>query len=137
MYRKILVPMALTHNLSPRMLQVAETLSGGGGEIIALHVYEAPQGSVSVYLDEDLVNAAFKKTAELLTEKLKGYPRVTGKIIKGHSARSIIDFATENGIDCIVMGSHKPGLTDYLLGSTAARVVRHAACAVHVMRVES
>ena len=37
-------------------------------------------------------------------------------------------------IECIVMGSHKPGFSDYLLGSTAARVVRHAPCAVHVYR---
>ena len=47
---------------------------------------------------------------------------------------SIIDFATSSGIDCIVIGSHRPGLSDYFLGSTASRVVRHAPCAVHVFR---
>ena len=48
--------------------------------------------------------------------------------------QDVVDFAAEMKADCIVMGSHKPGLADYLLGSTAARVVRHAPCAVHVMR---
>jgi nucleotide-binding universal stress UspA family protein len=55
-------------------------------------------------------------------------------VIKGHSGRSIIDVAVQKNADCIVIGSHKPGLIDYLLGSTAARVVRHAPCNVHVLR---
>jgi len=37
-------------------------------------------------------------------------------------------------VDLIIVGSHKPGLQDYLLGSTAARVVRHAMCSVLVGR---
>lgn len=134
MYKKILVPMALTHNISPQMLRVAQALCDEGGEIVALHVYETPQGSASVYLDEDTVKAGFEKARTLLKEKLKDSPGVIPKIVKGHSARTIIDFAADNGVDCVVMGSHKPGLTDYFLGSTAARVVRHAPCAVHVNR---
>ena len=34
----------------------------------------------------------------------------------------------------IVIASHDPGLVDYLLGSVAARVVRHAHCSVLVTR---
>ena len=34
----------------------------------------------------------------------------------------------------IVMASHDPVLSDYLLGSVAARVVRHAHCSVLVAR---
>ena len=134
MYKKILVPMALDHNVSSSMLEVAQALRAEGGEIIALHVYETPQGSVSAYLDEEAVKSGFEKARTLLMNKLTDYTDVTPIIVKGHSARTIIDFATENAIDCIVMGSHKPGLSDYFLGSTAARVVRHAPCAVHVSR---
>ncbi|MEP3276850.1 MAG: universal stress protein [Stappiaceae bacterium] len=134
MYKKILVPMALDHGLSPQTLEVAKALCAENGEIIALHVYEAPQGSISAYLDEETVRAGFTKAEILLSEKLAGVPGVTQKIVKGHSGRTIIDFANENGVDCIVIGSHKPGLSDYFLGSTTARVVRHAQCAVHVQR---
>lgn len=134
MYNKILVPMALDHGISPQTLAAANALLNEGGEIIALHVYEAPQGSVSVYLDEKLVKAGFDRAREALEEKLSGLENVTPAIEKGHSARTIIDFAGDNGVDCIVIGSHKPGLSDYFLGSTAARVVRHATCAVHVHR---
>ncbi|MEM9551434.1 MAG: universal stress protein [Pseudomonadota bacterium] len=134
MYNKILVPMALDHGISPHTLEIAQSLLATGGEVMALHVYEAPQGTVSVYLDEEVVNRGFAKARKNLIEKLADHPDVTPVIVKGHSARTIIDYADANDFDCIVVGSHKPGLSDFFLGSTAARVVRHASCAVHVHR---
>ena len=134
MYRKILVPMALDHGLSPQTLVIARALTGGSGEIVALHVYEMPQGSVSVYLDQDAVAEGFSRARQLLLEKLESTPDVKPELVKGHTARTIIDYANDNEIDCIVIGSHRPGLSDYFLGSTASRVVRHAKCAVHVHR---
>ena len=134
MYKKILVPMALDHGISPQTLEIAKALRTTDGQIIALHVYEAPEGTVSAYLDEEVVKAAFENAKRRLDEKVADLPDITAKIVKGHSARTIIDFAKSNGIDCIIIGSHKPGLSDYFLGSTAARVVRHAECAVHVHR---
>ncbi|WP_415404043.1 universal stress protein [Tateyamaria sp. SN3-11] len=137
MYTKILVPMALDHGVSTQTLGIANALRSTGGEIIALHVHEAPQGSVSAYLDEATVAAGFERARAALTEKLSGHTDVTPVIVKGHSSRTIIDYALSHGIDCIVMGSHKPDLSDYFLGSTASRVVRHAGCAVHVHRASS
>jgi nucleotide-binding universal stress UspA family protein len=134
MYRKILVPLALDHGIAPQTLGVAKALLDPGGEIVALHVYEAPQGSVSAYLDEDTVRSGFEAAKARLDAKVAGTADVTAVILKGHTARTIIDFATQQDVDCIVIGSHKPGLRDYLLGSTAGRVVRHAPCAVHVQR---
>lgn len=126
--------MALDHGVSPQTIEIARALLAPGGEIVALHVYEAPQGSVSAYLDEETVRAAYEGARKRLNEKVAGIDDLTPIITKGHTARTIIDFASEEGVDCIVIGSHKPGLRDYLLGSTAARVVRHAGCAVHVHR---
>jgi nucleotide-binding universal stress UspA family protein len=134
MYRKVLVPMALDHGLSSQTLAIAEALAGDAGEIIALHVYEEPQGSVTAYLDADAVEEGFARAKAQLTDKLAGLNGVKAEIIKGHTYRTIIDFAGTHDVECIVIGSHKPGLSDYLLGSTAARVVRHAPCAVHVHR---
>ncbi len=56
--------------------------------------------------------------------------------IVGHGTiyREILRYAEETGCDLIVMGSHRPELQDYLLGPNAARVVRHAACSVMVVR---
>ncbi len=134
MYNKILVPMALDHGVSEQTIKVAQGLSGGSGEIIALHVYEAPQRSVAAYLDEAAVRESMELAKSNLAEKTAQYAGVRAELVQGHSARTIIDYAADNGIDCIVMGSHKPGLSDYFLGSTAARVVQHAPCAVHVVR---
>ena len=134
MYDHIIVPMALDHGFGKTALALANKLLNENGKITALHVYEAPQGSVSAYLDEEVVCQAFAATKAKLSERVAGQANVTPVVEKGHSGRTIIDYATAQGADCIVMGSHKPGLIDYLLGSTAARVVRHAPCAVHVLR---
>jgi nucleotide-binding universal stress UspA family protein len=53
---------------------------------------------------------------------------------QGHSSNTILDEAEALGADCIVLGSHRPDYRDYLIGSTAARVVRHAQCTVVVER---
>ena len=134
MYQKILVPMALDHGVSPQTLAVAKALAADNGHITAMHVYEAPQGSVAAYLDAETVKEGFETARETLAEKTRNLAGVETVLVKGHTYRTIIDYAAQQGVDCIVIGSHKPGLGDYFLGSTAARVVRHAPCAVHVCR---
>ena len=127
MYNKILVPMALDHGISPETLEIARALRAEGGEIIALHVHEAPQSSVKAYLDEEIIQAGFDLARQKLEEQTAG--------IEGILPMAAFRLSgPDNGIDCIVIGSPRPGLRDYFLGSTAARVVRHASCAVHVQR---
>ncbi|WP_136441893.1 universal stress protein [Pacificoceanicola onchidii] len=134
MYDKVLVPMALDHGISPQTLEIAKAICSENGEITALHVFEVPKGSVSVYIGEDTVERGFQSARALLEEKVAGLPGVKPEITRGQAHHAIIDYAVEHGFDCIVIGSHKPGLVDYFIGSTAARVVRHAPCAVHIHR---
>ena len=61
MYDKILVPMALDHGISGQTLEVARALCGSKGKITALHVFEVPKSSVSVYIDEKAVDRAFER----------------------------------------------------------------------------
>jgi nucleotide-binding universal stress UspA family protein len=56
------------------------------------------------------------------------------RVAQGSIYDAILRTADEIGCDCIVMGSHRPELKDYLLGPNAARVVRHAPCSVMVVR---
>jgi nucleotide-binding universal stress UspA family protein len=72
-----------------------------------------------------------------MNDRVAAMDNVKALTVQGHSGRTIVDTATTLKVDCIVLGSHKPGLIDYLLGSTAARVVQHAPCAVHVARYPS
>lgn len=134
MYDKILVPMALDHGISSQTLEIARAMLSPGGEIVALHVFEVPRGSVSAYLGEDVIQKGFDRASNLLKEKTAHMGGITTDIVRGQANRLIIDYAVEHNFDCIVIGSHKPDLSDYLIGSTAARVVRHAPCAVHVHR---
>jgi nucleotide-binding universal stress UspA family protein len=136
-YKNILVPMALDHGISAQTLKIAQTLAGETGTITALHVYEAPQGSVAAFLDAETVKEGQALAAEQMKAKTASLDNVKAEIVSGHTYRSIIDYSVKNDISCIVIGSHKPGLSDFLLGSTAARVVRHAPCAVHVYRSSS
>lgn len=134
MYDKILVPLALDHGISEQTLGIARALCNPGGQITALHVYEVPKGSVSAYIGEDTVRQGYERAAQLLKEKTADLEGVTAHIARGQPYRTIIDYAVDHEFGCIVIGSHKPGLSDFLIGSTAARVVRHAPCAVHVHR---
>lgn len=55
-------------------------------------------------------------------------------VATGKAYAEILHAAREAGSDLIVIGSHKPELSDYLLGPNAARVVRHSKCSVYVVR---
>jgi nucleotide-binding universal stress UspA family protein len=46
----------------------------------------------------------------------------------------ILDEAEEWGADLIVIGSHRPSMATYLIGSNAKTIVRHAKCSVLVIR---
>ncbi|MGY3438804.1 MULTISPECIES: universal stress protein [unclassified Marinovum] len=134
MYNKLLVAMALDHGISPQMLEIAKLLCNPGGQIKAIHVVEAPPSTASAYLGKDAIRQGFERAQALLNEKTAHLDGVTAEIVRGHTYRTIVEYASQHAIDCIVIGSHKPDFSDYLLGSTAARVVRHAPCAVHVFR---
>ena len=134
MYKNILVPMALDHDLSPATLALAQCLLSDGGQITAIHVHEALQGSVAAYVDKSVVEEGVARAEAALKTKTADISGLKAEVVVGHSYRTIIDYAAAHDIDCIVIGSHRPGVGDFLLGSTAARVVRHAKCAVHVHR---
>jgi len=46
----------------------------------------------------------------------------------------LLQEASEWGADLIVVGSHRPVMSDYLLGSNAKTIGRHAQCSVLVVR---
>ena len=134
MYKHILVPMALDHGIAETTMQIARTLLADGGKITSLHVHEAPNNTVGAYVDQSVMDNAFSSAKAEMDKRAAEMDGVDALTVSGHSGRTIVDTATSLKADCIVLGSHKPGLIDYLLGSTAARVVQHAPCAVHVAR---
>ena len=52
----------------------------------------------------------------------------------GSVYNEVLEEADGTGTDLIVVGSHRPTMATYLLGSNAAAIVRHATCSVLVVR---
>ncbi|WP_162685631.1 universal stress protein [Roseovarius amoyensis] len=103
-------------------------------QIRAVHVLEPPIASVRTCLDDGAVANLRAGAQDALAARVMDHPEIEAALLSGNPPHSIIADAEKTGADCIIAGSHRPGLRDYLLGSTAARVVRHAPCAVHVLR---
>ncbi|PAV02044.1 hypothetical protein CBG25_13185 [Arsenophonus sp. ENCA] len=75
---------------------------------------------------------------ELLKEIIKkvNIPKgqITCKIGIGPTKEEILSYASDIDADLILIGSHSPNSTSYLLGSTATSIVRHAKMTVLVAR---
>ena len=134
MYQKIILSLALDHGISQKAIQTARALLAEGGQIIAVHVYEQLQGAANAGVSEEATAKGLQNTKDLLATRVGDADDLEAVLLKGHSGRTITDYAEKINADCIIVGSHKPGLRDYFLGSTAARIVRHAPCSVHVLR---
>jgi nucleotide-binding universal stress UspA family protein len=135
MYTNILVPIAFDADRSiPKAVEVAQALSAEGAKITLLHVMEDVPSFAISYVPTDYLEQAEDAIKSELAALAIGIPGAAFELVKGHAARTIVDWAAEHGSDCIVLASHRPGMQDLLIGSTASQVVRHAKCAVHVIR---
>jgi nucleotide-binding universal stress UspA family protein len=133
MYNKILIATALNQGFSDRALKVAKSLISENGKIISAHVIEPVNNVVDSFVTEDVKDKAYEKIKSDMAKRCNDNT-IESEILHGHAGRQITKYADKIGADCIVIGSHKPGLEDFFLGSTSSRVVRHAKCSVHVLR---
>lgn len=135
MYHNILVPISFDEDRDiSGSLKLAGILATKNAKITLLHVVEHIPGYAISYMPPDYLEGTRKAIQEELDTLAAKLPGAEGVLVEGHSGRSILDWADEHGPDLIIIASHRPGMQDLLLGSTAAQVVRHAACAVHVVR---
>ncbi|MCP5072067.1 MAG: universal stress protein [Rhodobacteraceae bacterium] len=135
MYKHILVPVSLDQDRNTEQaLKVARVLLEDGGTIFAIHVDEPIPSFATTYLPKGIEEERVVGMEIGVREALGDAADVKHEILLGNAGQKIVEYARENEIDCIIVASHRPGLQDYFLGSTAARVVRHAHCAVHVVR---
>lgn len=114
-----------------------------------LHVAHTETSFSKQYSDEyaDESNVSYmseidKKEAEdilkqsLETLKPRGVKPKTA-IRMGEPATEILEFATENDIDYIVMGSRGlSGIKKFLMGSISTRVMEHSDCSVLIVKHE-
>lgn len=135
MYDHVLVPVSFEDDRDAAgAARVASLLAGSEGRITLLHVMEQIPGYAISYIPKDYLAQSHAAITAELTEMAGRLPHAEGLVVEGHPGRTIVDWAEENHVDCIVIASHRPGMSDLILGSTATQVVRHAACAIHVIR---
>ena len=112
-------------------------------EIVALHVIDPVDGSATMapgsatdWLadSEERSESVLEAVAE--TVSAAGRTATTDSVV-GRPAHAIVEYAEDNDIDHIVLGSHgRDGLSRVFLGSVAETVVRRAPVAVTVARAE-
>lgn len=138
MYKTIIVPIDLAHTeLAAPMIDAAKGLADADAKIIVVNVVEDIPVHVAAMLPEsedihDKVEVNAKTALEELVKKAGVNAEV--EVRTGHPPSAIISLAEDKDADLIIVASHRPDWHDYLLGSTAARVVRHAQRSVLVMR---
>jgi nucleotide-binding universal stress UspA family protein len=113
-------------------------------ELVLLHVINpadagySAQASIPSFSEEWFEKA--KDEAEDLFEEIRNDANsheivVTSDTTVGKPSRAIVEYADENDIDQIVMGSHgRSGVSRILLGSVAESVVRNSSIPVTVTR---
>ena len=136
MYKCIIIPVDLSgEGKSEEMIEKAKSLADPDASFHLVHVLEA----IPMYIEAQVPDSFYQQGLEEATAAVNAIARKSGlnmqaQVRSGGASTEIMLAAEELGADLILIRSHKPGLQDYFLGSTAARVVRHAKCSVLVMR---
>lgn len=136
MYKKIIVPVDCGQlDKGEKILKKAAALLDTGGEIVLLTVVEDMPGYMAIDLPADIIQNAIKDgKAKLVELKEKTGIAAEVEIRTGAPAREILSAAQEHGADLVIVASHVPDFSNYFIGATADRVVRHSKCAVLVDR---
>lgn len=136
MYKNIIVAVDLAHgDAGKELLARANDLVDAGGVLRVLHVIEDIPSYIAAELPRDLNDrrqAEAKVELGLLAQAAGS--NVVSEVRMGSASNQILQCAEDTGADLIMIASHRPGLSDYFIGSTAARVVRHAQCSVLISR---
>lgn len=136
MFKTILVPIDTGHaDESNNIINIAAANGTEDARIILLNVVEDIPNWVAVELPAGFQKKASQAALDEMNAIAEASEIKTEVDIRlGHPYQTILDVAKEEGAELIIIASHQPGLQDYLLGSTAAKVVRHARCSVLVIR---
>ncbi len=136
MYKKIIVPVdPAAVEIGEKILAKAKSLLDEGGEIVLLTIIEDIPGYLAIDVPVDLIEGAINDAkAKLVALKEKTGVAAHIEIRSGAPAREILATAEEHKADLIIVGSHVPDFSNYFIGATADRVVRHSKISVLVDR---
>jgi nucleotide-binding universal stress UspA family protein len=137
-FQKILFPIDMSQSCTATAPFVDAMARKYNAEVTLLHVLEVPSGVIPDWyggavpiIDTSAIWQAETEAAQAyLTDKFAGL-KVQRVVVEGDAARSIDDYARENGTDLIMMPTHGYGLfRTLLLGSVTAKVLHDTPCPV-------
>ncbi len=140
MTKKILVAVDIEDaTLTAKALRTAGEIAAlHNATVTLLHVGAELPPDVAMHLPSDFQHLLSTKVANQLEKMAEtlNLPSDATRVSVRHGPiyREILAQAEADGSDLIVIGCHKPDAADFLLGSNAARVSRHASCSVYVVR---
>ncbi|HEV3246489.1 MAG TPA: universal stress protein [Beijerinckiaceae bacterium] len=140
MFKSILVPVDIAEVdvAKPGFDEAVDLAKLSGAALRLIHVRSPVPYAMNEYIPAEYYDSDEKsvlKALEDLAAKLdlpKG--RVTVVSPFGSVYDEVLKEAARMKADLIVVGSHRPNWSTYLIGSNAANIVRHAECSVLVMR---
>lgn len=141
MFKDILLPVDLAHLGSwSKSLGIALALcrmANANMHILAV-IPEVGPGVVDQFFPENYETTATTHMMEELHAFTRAHVpadiKVQHIVAHGRVYDEILRVAGTTASDLIIIGAHRPDLKDYLIGSNASRVVRHAPCSVLVAR---
>ena len=140
MYRRLLLAVDLADEAEkPKGLEEALAVANcANGELRLMNVQPLLPATFMEYVPADFDAEQERRALEALEAIAAGLPlpreRVTCTVASGGIYHELLREAQEWRADLIVVGSHRPVMSDYLLGSNAKTIVRHAQCSVLVVR---
>lgn len=136
MYKKIIVPVAGGQFEKGEMaLKKAISLLDDDGEICLMTVVERMPSYLSIEVPHEIMVGAMEDGRAKLAALRDSHGLMASTELRvGPPAHEILSVAEEQQADLIIIASHVPDFSNYLIGATADRVVRHAKCSVLVVR---
>ena len=136
MYKSILVPIDVTHEgTGARILKKAKDLANEGAKVTLLHVMDDIPSNMHAYIPAGKLESNLLEIRSELSKMAKNISVDAEIVVRFGKPRPVIlEEAESMEADLIILASHKPGLQDYLIGTTASSVVRRAKCSVLIDR---
>jgi len=138
MFKKVLIPVDVSvSEETQRLLQAAKSLTESWGCDCHVVTVIPSLGMPIVGFNFDPNFESERQTTvqnELSSAVATSGIAATEHVLSGTVYDNVIALASKINADLIILGAHQPELRDYLLGSNAARVVRHSKQSVLVLR---
>jgi nucleotide-binding universal stress UspA family protein len=140
MYKRIILAVDLADQPAPPkgLKQAIELAKAGGGDLRLVTVQPVIPATFMEYVPADFDVEQEERATAGLKAILAGVDlppeKKTSAARAGGIYHELLEEASEWGADLVVVGSHRPVMSDYLLGSNATTIVRHAQCSVLVVR---